>query len=458
MTIGNSAVKAFESVIDAKIQNHQTSIRRETTHMAEVKRIENDGTIWVHIYGGSQETPARSTTVAVAVGDVVNVVISNGALTITANLTRPSASISYVDNLNQAVSANVTELKNVVAQKASFEQLVAVQGTVGTLAANYANLNEVVAGKADIVYVDAAIANIDVANIDELIAHKADIDYVNAAFAKVDFANVSGAEVGMAKIVELLANSGIFQNLTYNDGVVTGTLTAVEILGDLIRANTVLADRIVYPGSDGMYYMLNYHGGYYEAEPEAGDDPSEEGWYELGQDNAYRLSSDTSVSAGKTYYVLDESKALQMEQAKYAHALDGSRIVAKSITANEISTESLTADTAFVNSLRTLMLLTEAVQIGATGKVHIEMSNNRFSFFEAGYSQPADMSGVSADIPLPGEVAYIAVDEKGNSTFYMTRAVVMKDLRFGNWKWYDRDNGNLALKWMGQTSTQSATS
>ena len=51
---------------------------------------------------------------------------------------------------------------------------------------------------------------------------------------------------------------------------------------------------------------------------------------------------------------------------------------------------------------------------------------------------------------MPGEVAYIAVDdETQESMFYITRAVVVKDLRFGNWKWYDRSNGNLALKWIG---------
>ena len=36
----------------------------------------------------------------------------------------PSASISYVDGLNKETVASVTELTNVVAQKASFEQLV----------------------------------------------------------------------------------------------------------------------------------------------------------------------------------------------------------------------------------------------------------------------------------------------------------------------------------------------
>ena len=48
------------------------------------------------------------------------------------------------------------------------------------------------------------------------------------------------------------------------------------------------------------------------------------------------------------------------------------------------------------------------------------------------------------------EVAYIAIDPETNqSTFYMTKAVVMKELRFGKWMWYGRPNGNMALKWVG---------
>ena len=47
------------------------------------------------------------------------------------------------------------------------------------------------------------------------------------------------------------------------------------------------------------------------------------------------------------------------------------------------------------------------------------------------------------------EVAYIAVDERGESTFYMTRSVVVKDLKFGKWMWFERSNRNMALKWVG---------
>lgn len=47
-------------------------------------------------------------------------------------------------------------------------------------------------------------------------------------------------------------------------------------------------------------------------------------------------------------------------------------------------------------------------------------------------------------------VAYIDVDGTTNEgRLHITRAVVVKELQFGSWKWFERDNGNMALKWVG---------
>ena len=175
----------------------------------------------------------------------------------------------------------------------------------------------------------------------------------------------------------------------------------------------------------------------------------------LNESNQYVLTEDTSVVAGKSYYEYDEAREIELSESKYQNALDGSRIVAKSVTAGQIDTESLTADSAFIDSLKTILLMAQIVQIGGMGSTHVEMRGNRFSFFAPGYSydyafeQDPDYV-VESNKAMPGEVAYIAVDdETQESMFYITRAVVVKDLRFGNWKWYDRSNGNLALKWIG---------
>lgn len=49
-------------------------------------------------------------------------------------------------------------------------------------------------------------------------------------------------------------------------------------------------------------------------------------------------------------------------------------------------------------------------------------------------------------------VAYIDVDSETNEgMLHITRAVVVKELQFGSWKWFEREGvGNMALKWIGE--------
>ena len=75
-------------------------------------------------------------------------------------------------------------------------------------------------------------------------------------------------------------------------------------------------------------------------------------------------------------------------------------------------------------------------QFGKTDGFHLVLLPTELSFRDA----------------LETRVAYIEVDsETGDSMFYVTNAVVVDDLRFGggDWQWYARGSGNLALKWMG---------
>lgn len=64
---------------------------RSSTHRATVLRTDNDGTTWVSIPGGADETPLHGTLVECAPGDVVDVTIANGRATATANATSPAA-------------------------------------------------------------------------------------------------------------------------------------------------------------------------------------------------------------------------------------------------------------------------------------------------------------------------------------------------------------------------------
>lgn len=372
-----TSVALLERAIDDKIAK---AVRGgQSTHLATVTRVGNDGTTWVQVYGGAEETPVRRMTTAAQVGDVINVTFSGLSCMGVGNVSSPSATTGQVQkvasdsaNAIAGVMSGILQIRQLIADKVSTRELNALDATVMNLAAQLATANEVLAGKVS-------------------------ADYAEANYARIDFANVYELESAQAVIQDLIAGSGIFERTVSEDASVVGILKAVEIAGDLIKANTVVADRIVFQGTDedgnqtGLWYALNASG------------------------------------AG--------AEALDLTDAKYRDALDGSHIVAKSITANEIDTDSLIAFEAFINELRAATLEADHLQVGKSGDgggAHIVVDGDRMSFRTS-----------NGD-----EVAYIAID--GNeSTFNMTRAVVVKDLRFGKWKWQEGVDGSLSLKWMG---------
>ena len=52
----------------------------------------------------------------------------------------------------------------------------------------------------------------------------------------------------------------MIQNVIVDNGTITGNLVGVTIRGDLIEGNTIKAEKLVIKGSDGLYYKLNTDG------------------------------------------------------------------------------------------------------------------------------------------------------------------------------------------------------
>ena len=69
---------------------------RSSEHMATVTRKAKDGTYWVHIPGGEDETPISSYLSEASEGDTVRVKISSGKAVMTGNVSSPSATIRSV--------------------------------------------------------------------------------------------------------------------------------------------------------------------------------------------------------------------------------------------------------------------------------------------------------------------------------------------------------------------------
>ena len=129
--------------------------------------------------------------------------------------------------------------------------------------------------------------------LSDIIVEKLKTDSLDATYANIDFTNIN-----YAAVKKIFTESGIIKDLVVEEGNITGELVGVTIKGDLIEANTLRADALVVKGENGLYYKLNVDA--------------------LGE---------TTASSDK----------------KYQNGLDGSVIVANSITAEKIRVSDLVA-------------------------------------------------------------------------------------------------------------------
>lgn len=257
---------------------------------------------YVKIDGSDLMTPV-STTVAVENGDRVIVTIKSHSATVTGNTSSPAASDKKVTELGTKISDfeiviadkvsakeldvqigriddltadNATIKETLTANKASIDDLTAKNAEItGTLEANKAKIDDLDAKK-----LDAEVADIKYASVERLDATDANLrnlksDYaqfektttgeLEATNAKIDgldtkYANVDFSNIGKAAIEQFYATSGIIKDLVVGDQTITGELVGITITGDLIKGNTIVADKLVIKGSDGLYYKLNTDG------------------------------------------------------------------------------------------------------------------------------------------------------------------------------------------------------
>ncbi len=186
------------------------------------------------------------------------------------------------------LKSNNAIIQNLINEKASIQDLNVTNGNVTKLSADQASFKSATAEK-----LDAVDANIKKLNTDKL----------NVTDAAAKYANIDFANIGEAAIKAFYAKSGVISDVVISDGHVTGKLVGVTIKGDLIEGGTVVADKLVMLGEDGLYYKLNTNG-----------------------------------------------KTVSSEQTEY-NSLNGSIITAKSITAEKVNVNDLVAFGATIGGL-----------------------------------------------------------------------------------------------------------
>lgn len=185
------------------------------------------------------------------------------------------------------LSGDLANYKNIVTQ-----DLTAQTGRIDTLSGDYADFKTLTAQ-------EIAATN---ARIDNINAGTVTTEYLEANYASIDLANVETASVG-----ELLARTGVLTDMTVVNGYVTGQLNGVRINADVITAGTLSVDRLLVTGEDSIVYQINV------------------------------ASSGLSMQ--------------ELEDEKYQKYLNGTDIVAASITGDRVAANTLTADHIMANSI-----------------------------------------------------------------------------------------------------------
>ena len=290
----------------------------ESTVYGTVK--EYNGKKYVQLDGSDLLTPISSTTDTKA-DERVTVMIKNHTATVTGNISSPAARTDDVQEIGSKISefevviADKVDTKELNAERARIDNLVSENAIIrGELDANTANIKELTADsvkvndtltahKADIEDLQAKNATIEgtltahKASIDDLTAdnvtinstlnaHKANIDdltadnatikgnltaaeaniedlkanKLSATDAELKYANIDFTNINQAAVEKIFSDSGIIKDLIVSEGKITGELVGVTIKGDLIEGNTIVADKLVVKGSNGLYYKLNTDG------------------------------------------------------------------------------------------------------------------------------------------------------------------------------------------------------
>lgn len=316
-TMGVMNVVLSSELVSQFVKSTKDTTKEQKETTVSGTTVIYNGKKYVRLDGSDLLTPVSTTTDFVA-DERVNVLIKNHTATVTGNMSSPAARTDAVQEIGGKVeeaAAEISEFQIIMAGKVTTDDLEAINATIESLKATIANIDNLEAINADIEnlrakyaeleYVDADTINALNADIDNLVAriaeigdlsvedleainadieqlkaYNADFTYVSAdrleaikasikeldtkklsaTEADLKYANIDFANIGEAAIENFFSKSGMIGDLVVGDGSITGTLIGVTIKGDLIEGGTVVADKLVVKGEDGLFYKLNTDG------------------------------------------------------------------------------------------------------------------------------------------------------------------------------------------------------
>jgi len=252
-----------------------SSYANRNSHVATVMGKDPDGTVWVSIVGGAEQTPVNAIDAMVEAepGDTVSVTIANGRATITGNASSPAATGRTVEVVRGIAEESSEDAKRALtaADTAEVAAIAATEsaGIAASAAEAATEAAEIADGKAT-----QAQESADAAGVSASQANAYAIDALN---------NLSDVEKVVGTL-NWIAEHGTYSE-TEDESVEVGKQYYI------VEGDSYIP--VQYPSDDAMFsYALTQD---VEINPE-------KTYYERVVEYTYALTQDTEITPGKTYY------------------------------------------------------------------------------------------------------------------------------------------------------------
>lgn len=441
-------------------------------HLATVLKKSEDGTYWVRILGGAEETPITTPMVEAADGDTVHVSISGGRSIMTGNVTSPTATGRSVMSVSlSAKSAQQTANDALdaagLASKAALDAVDSAQVAAESAAYAQASANEAQT------YANEANAKANEANgvlADMQVAANAAGTSLTAIYQNVSDAQDSADDaMQAAEAAQTSANTALANADDARASAMNANTSAIASLKSLSDVEKVI----------GSVNWIAEHGRYVSA---AGTTFDDEAVYYTTKNVTYGLTSDESIVAGKVYYTRSGSgtesdpyvytrvaNPVVSEISTYYEIVDADyEVVSQPVEADIDSYYYLVVDESVQNYIAAHVALTDdglwlmgdastyrallsadGLEIRDQGGHSVALYGDTFRIGSLGN---VHLLGTSTRIAFHtefGDIAYFGMDSNNIWQMYIQQAEVTNMMRFGNYVWVKRSNGNMTIKYVG---------
>lgn len=373
-----------------------------------------------------------------------------------------AAGIAYIEDLQ---AENVSISQKLSAAEAVIDDLTATKLDVAIAIATYATIENLNATNLKVnnlesaygTFADLTAHNLSVieADILDLQANKLSATDIEGKYANIDFSNISKAAMQW-----FYANSGLIKDVVVGNGTITGELVGVTIKGDLIEGGTVKADKLVIKGTDGLYYKLNTDG--VKTEAQQTEYNSINGSVILAKSiTATKIDvtdlvafgatiggfkiSDNSIYSGVKETVDNTTRGIYLDDGGQVAFGDASNYIRYYKDENNIWRLEISAESILFGIGSDRQNLAEFIKLGSYVDPDIGESTPSIELSEGDSDFKQIITNTKA-VFLDGEIERTKIDKYGVTS---TNVTAEENLSVGGYILKRRSNGNLGLMWKG---------